>query len=94
MTNPAGALTCPGAAPLHVSEERRRLQTEPVMAGQRPEWTSLLFWRRHGGHLSDEVPRNDLTLDFVSSLTHLADPGVSHHAFEGVAVSPAPRMVF
>jgi len=64
------------------------------MAGQRPEWTSLLLWRRHGGILSDELPPNDQTPDFVGTLTHLSDSGTSRHALEGVVVSPAPRMVF
>ena len=36
------------------------------MAGQRPEWTSLLFRRRQAEHLADELPPNDQTLDFVS----------------------------
>ena len=43
------------------------------MAGQRPEWTSLLFRRRHGRHLSGELPPGDQTLDFVCNLTDLAD---------------------
>jgi len=44
------------------------------MAGQRPEWTSLLFRRRQAEHLSDELPPNDQTPDFVlSTLTDLAD---------------------
>ena len=72
--------TCPGAAPLHVLEERYRLQTEPVLAGQRPERTSLLFLRRQVGHLLDELPPNDQTLDFVGTLTGLADFGVSRAA--------------
>ena len=45
------------------------------MAGQRPEWTSLLFRRRQAEHLSDELPPNDQTLDFVSALTDFADLG-------------------
>ncbi len=45
------------------------------MAGQRPEWTSLLFRRRQAEHLSDELRPNDQTLDFVSTLTDLADLG-------------------
>ena len=45
------------------------------MAGQRPEWTSLLFRRRQAEHLSDELPPNDQTLDFVSTLTDLAGLG-------------------
>ena len=47
------------------------------MAGQRPEWTSLLFPRGHGGRFSDELPPNDQTLDFVSTLTDFAEFGVS-----------------
>ena len=43
------------------------------MAGQRPEWTSLLFRRRQAEHLSDELPPDDQTLDFVSTLTDLAE---------------------
>ena len=43
------------------------------MAGQRPEWTSLLFRRRRDEHLSDELPPDDQTLDFVSTLADLAD---------------------
>ena len=43
------------------------------MAGQRPEWTSLLFRRRQDEHLCDELPPDDQTLDFVSTLTDLAD---------------------
>ena len=73
MTNPAVRSTCPGAAPLQAVGERGRLQTEPVMAGQRPEWTSLLFPRRHGRHLCDESPLSDQTLDFACNLTDLAD---------------------
>ena len=70
MTNPAVRSSCPGAAPLQASGERGRLQPEPVMAGQRPEWTSLLFRRRHGRHLSGESPPGDQTLDLcVTSLT-------------------------
>ena len=42
------------------------------MAGQRPEWTSLLFRRRQAEHLSDELPPNDQTQDFVSTLTEFA----------------------
>ena len=42
------------------------------MAGQRPEWTSLLFRRRQAEHLTDELPPNDQTPDFVSTLTDLA----------------------
>ena len=45
------------------------------MAGQRPEWTSLLFRRRQAEHLSDELPPNDQALDFVGTLTDLADLG-------------------
>ena len=71
---------CPGAAPPSCQEERRRLQTEPVLAGQRPERTSLLFLRRQVGHLLDELPPNDQTLDFVGTLTGLADFGVSRAA--------------
>ncbi len=47
------------------------------MAGQRPEWTSLLFRRRQAEHLSDELPPDDQTLDFVSTLIDLADLGAS-----------------
>ena len=47
------------------------------MAGQRPEWTYLLFPRGHGGQFSGELPPNDQTLDFVSTLTDPAEFGVS-----------------
>ena len=43
------------------------------MAGQRPEWTSLVFRRRQAEHLSDELPPDDQTLEFVSTLTDLAE---------------------
>jgi len=50
------------------------------VAGQRPEWTSLLFRRLEAEHLTDELPPDDQTLDFVSTLSDLADLSVSSRA--------------
>mgnify|MGYP006915944818 CR=1 FL=1 len=50
------------------------------MAGQRPEWTSLLFRRLEAEHLTDELPPDDQTLDFISTLSDLADLSVFSRA--------------
>ena len=46
------------------------------MAGQRPEWTFLLFRRRRIRHLCEELPLKDQTLVYVDTLSDLADLAV------------------
>ena len=50
------------------------------MAGQRPEWTSLLLRAVEADIILDESPPNNQAPDFVGTLTDLADFSVSYAA--------------